>query len=461
MITMQAVVLMLGTVSAGADPNAPSIGPLDAQYRVSPRHTGPGKGIPGWVLGGAAQVGDFVVVALQEVNIFSVRKRPSKAPSGDDQEKKARRPWCPVLIAINLRSGTASQLAPAHNGPSETIRSTVWQYWGTEKNRCMVVVTDYQRSGRSQWREVGSHAWEWDLERNTSTPRGTWTAESLLSSVLDRTQIDVKLNRSEPLQQYIELQDRRTMARTSLDLMMPNLANSVAQRFDCDGDVVIPQRDRISVVRCRPPLVPDFGKNWEIGVECYDPKIQGGKRWLLRASDIEQMTGDQPFLVQPVRGILPSHPCFGLYTCPSTPANRHHLLLIDGQTANLCTAVRLPFETNTPDDLSRISDLLVSPNAERVAYFIARLDTDDVTGNGENAARRKLPSCELMIVNVKDGAIAARTDFSECYTGVDQIFASDFQKSAWVCNSNQIRKISIGKPNSCEDVFTLEPKAVK
>jgi hypothetical protein len=449
---MQIAVLVFASVSFGGEPTMPEVGPLDGRYRHQPHQIDKDHMDAGWSMENPQLVGNFIIVSLREhVALKSVKGRFY------DTSKTGGMDRLPVLVSINLLSGKASQFVTHPFNPADGVRRAISRYWGLPNNRCMVTIRDVRLSKQLQWQEIESRAWEWDLDRNCLADKGSWNAARLLSTVLDTSQIDVKLSPTSGDAQLVELQDRKTMRSTSLQLRSPVFLDRVPAQgvYEfVDGDTIIPQSDRVSIVTFEPQVPLDFNCEWATGLECHDPRTRRGlSRWSLRASDIKKVTGTNPAEVRPIRGLLQSQPYIGVYVPGfGEDGYTHYLLRIDEATGTPSGKVELPYDIPW-----HIPDLMLSPDGEHIAYMINRDDPNEATGDDAGGSKQKVPLSELVVVRFADGSVSSRTDLSDCCTDYDWIFASDFQKSALVFNDNQIRRISIGKANSCEDIFTLEP----
>lgn len=460
MLSFQLICLLMAGAGADLDDAKPEIVPLDARYRHQPRMVR-AEGRPaggskdrlqtGWFLEGPRRVGDYVVVELQEA---------TQLVSAGIRIGPPRRPLAPEwsgLLAINLKSRAAFLLAPRRLSPVEAVRTAVSQYWGIENNRCAVIVTTYRVRENKEWHDVESQAWEWNLDRNECTATGPWTEASTLASILDTQQVDVVLADREPCRRTVEIRERTGPATISIPLNSPMLLNTVPDgSYACHGDAIIPQAGGRTFILYRPPDVPDFGKNWETGFAGWDTRRVNGRRWSLRAHDIEAATGGELYVAEPVRGLAQNQLVFGMYVATFSKQkerNQHFLLLVDGATGKITAQAELPFDRNR----LQIDSPLLSPAGDWIAYLNKDIPPEERVFEEAQDDDNWQQTCELMIVDVKTGTVSSRTNLGACCSEWDSIVAADNKTTIWIYDSNRIRRLSIGAAKLCEEFFKLDP----
>ncbi len=207
--------------------------------------------------------------------------------------------------------------------------------------------------------------------------------------------------------------------------------------------VLIPQGDRRSFV-LYDKLVDAKGHDEPQGrFACFDPSSPGGRRWVLTASEHRKATGEQFGSFSPVSGLSRSAPSMVLAQSDATNSAAQWLVTVDSHAGKVERVTRLP---KLAEKETRHGPIL-SRDGTRATYISV---IERQRGIGE-------PSNALVTIDAKSGAVLSRTPVSQRIRFSHDFFALDPQGRALLTTSRGLGRITPGKSESYEDLFSLDP----
>jgi internalin A len=209
---------------------------------------------------------------------------------------------------------------------------------------------------------------------------------------------------------------------------------------------LIPQGDRRSFVLYH-ELVDAKGRDEPQGrFECFDPRSPGGRRWVLAASELRKATGEQFGSISPVSGLSRIAPSMVLAQSGATNSAAQWLVSVDTRTGKIERVTRLP----KPAEKETRHGPILSPDGTRATY-ISVIERQNLRGGTAE------PSNALVTIDAKSGAVLSRTPVTQRIGFSHDFVALDPQGRALLTTSRGLGRITPGKSESYEELFSLNP----
>jgi hypothetical protein len=425
--------------------------PLVRPIRTDAQHVAEYLELPAdtlYQLGPSICVNTWMVAELKEVPavevIFTMAAEgfvPAPEPSGG-------RPGRSALLALRLSDGRASQLVPPPSGSPDEV-NTISHHYPAGPNRCITVLSTYQRSKADQWSLVDSSAWEWSLDTNALRAVGRWTFADMLTPILDRNLAAVQpVSAQADGRITVNLAQKNTNRRASLLLQSPGYLDC-ATFFYRAGETIIPQRDRRSVALFRvTPAAED--EPLEFSLDCIDPGAASGSRWSLHPKDISRWTGVSPTSVEPVKGLDGKGGIVALAVQGLDPSRkaRDFLLFVDEATGTL--------KSKTAVAVKKTSDDYVQPYLSDDGTKAVYLSFEVVVDQKDQAKSEDRHT--LTMIDTRTSRTLLRADVSACCYDNTIVKFEPENARVLTYTRSEVKWLSARRADDCQRVFMLHLK---